>query len=693
MKNTDKLGSSKDVKREEIYEVVQDDLKNIYNFYKVVYLMVCDKFFSERLVSSFLFYMGELKKMKIIVNKKFEKEENMEKDAKEALRFYQYSLNKNPYNIRVYFNIGLIMRECLKDYTNSSYWFVRSLAAPGSEMKNLKDNLEMDFNIIRKIYNEKGYLVDSNPGYLNYDVEHLPLLLHRLMGIFYMTIDTDKIAELVESLGVMLEKVLKYYYNINEELKLEMETKALAEQISLMSIFSFHYTLNGLQEYPKSNERIIIQNDSDNKSNNTMNNNKNQTIKYEIYNHNILSAMSSLEEKQAKADKDKSGVSDTNDSTKEKSHSPKYGFKYVCQVMKLLIEKILKNYNQTNQYFCEKILVIFFYWFSINYDVLKSLILSDLELTKYLEFLNYKLHCSTEKVPNKEKMTQIINYYITPIEVSLFAFMPLTRFFEINSKKTILKSEDSRDQNILNKIILAHFLNIFGVKKTYDEALDNQFLLKQNELVTTTVITTTKEESEVSINSSIMNDTLISANKKEGVILNVKKVKPLILLDMSNIAMRHGNSERFSTKGIKICLEFFQRNGHEVNGFLPEYLFKKDDKGKNSKRIIPDDVPYLKELHSNGLVIQTPSQDYDDSYNIQYCKSKNAYFVTNDLYRDYIEKISDVKTKEIEKRWIIGKRISYTFNKDEFIPGPDSEFFKEFNFSSYLQSKTPSKED
>ena len=703
MKSLDKLVSTKDIKKEEIYDVIIEDLKNVYNFYKVVYLMVCDKFFSERLVSSFLFYLGELKKMKIIVKRKFNKEDNQEKDSKECLRFYHYSLNKNPYNIRVYFNIGLVMRECLKDYTNSSYWFVRSLAASGLDSKNLKVDLEMDFNIIRKIYNEKEYLIDTNPGYINYDVEHLPLIFHRLMGIYYMSIDTDKIEELSEGLELILEKILKYYYNINEELKLEIETKEIAEQLSIMLIFNFHYTLNNLSDYPKENEKIITQQQASQSNiqqtvdslssisqirDTTINNlsmkekemslsvsvqqKPKSKIKYELYNHKIFSNALS---------KSQLNSSSSLDTTKE-TKSIKYGFKYVCQTIKTIINKILDNYNYVNEAFSEKIILIFFYWFSINYDIAKNLILSK-ETEKKLEYIHYKLSETIEK-NDVENMIQLVNLSITPLEINLLAFIPLSRFFDIYGKKNILKVDESFDIDLQNKLVLAHFLNLFGIGKSFDEEMDKNYQLKQNEVVTTTVIR--GENEDVSQETT----ELLSGINKQSMILNVKKFKPLILLDMSNIAMRHGNSEKFSTKGIKLCLDFFIKNGHEVSGFLPEYLFKDKEEQKTKsgqiRKIVPDDVNYLKDLHSKGFVIQTPSQDYDDSYNIQYCKSKNAYFVTNDLYRDYLDKINDSKQRESEKRWIISKRISYTFNKDEFIPGPDSEFFKEFNYNLYLKT-------
>lgn len=50
--------------------------------------------------------------------------------------------------------------------------------------------------------------------------------------------------------------------------------------------------------------------------------------------------------------------------------------------------------------------------------------------------------------------------------------------------------------------------------------------------------------------------------------------------------MRHGESKGiYSTKGIKIAIDFFTKNGHKVISFLPDYLFKeKDPHSKHAKK-------------------------------------------------------------------------------------------------------------
>ena len=133
-------------------------------------------------------------------------------------------------------------------------------------------------------------------------------------------------------------------------------------------------------------------------------------------------------------------------------------------------------------------------------------------------------------------------------------------------------------------------------------------------------------------------------------------------------------------------MNYFRRNGHQVLSFLPEYLFSSKESNQSltkKKRVVPDDTDYLKKLYSEGLVVQTPPQDYDDSYCIQYAKQNNAYIVTNDLFRDYLDNITDQRRRETEKMWVKEKCISFTFNKDEFIPNPDSAFFKEYSIGEY----------
>ena len=121
--------------------------------------------------------------------------------------------------------------------------------------------------------------------------------------------------------------------------------------------------------------------------------------------------------------------------------------------------------------------------------------------------------------------------------------------------------------------------------------------------------------------------------------------------------MKHGKDKVFSVKGIQIAVNYWNKNGHRVVGFLPEYLFDYEEVANQKKmkdmglkdvkpQKIPDDVILINKLKQNDFLISTPSQDYDDSYCIQYARKFNAYMVTNDKFRDYIEGLQKALDQE-----------------------------------------------
>lgn len=160
---------------------------------------------------------------------------------------------------------------------------------------------------------------------------------------------------------------------------------------------------------------------------------------------------------------------------------------------------------------------------------------------------------------------------------------------------------------------------------------------------------------------------------------------PLVVIDVPNVAMRHGLNKKFSCKGVQMAMEYFRTAGHRVLGFLPDYYL--DEKRTNglerAKRLgvaevrasrLPDDVQMLMRMVDDGLIIATPPQDYDDSYCIKYAMARSGYVVTNDLYRDHVKGIEGRKKAEAARRWIKSHSISYTFVGDEFFPNPDFSF-------------------
>jgi hypothetical protein len=180
--------------------------------------------------------------------------------------------------------------------------------------------------------------------------------------------------------------------------------------------------------------------------------------------------------------------------------------------------------------------------------------------------------------------------------------------------------------------------------------------------------------------------------------------------------MRHGYDRNFSVKGIQIAINYWKKNGHEVVCFVPDYVLDYEQVAEKIKMKklgitnievkashIPDDMSLICKLHTAGFIVSTPSQDYDDSYCIQYAKKTNAFIVTNDKFRDYIDTLFtqaddpqnqpqgkkgkkkqpspgksdnpnvDKQLIKKEQTWLRSHSISYTFNKDEFLPNPDSK--------------------
>lgn len=51
--------------------------------------------------------------------------------------------------------------------------------------------------------------------------------------------------------------------------------------------------------------------------------------------------------------------------------------------------------------------------------------------------------------------------------------------------------------------------------------------------------------------------------------------------------MRHGQNKLFSSKGIKLCVEYWENRGHKVIGFIPDYYldFKRVGEKKRIQEI------------------------------------------------------------------------------------------------------------
>lgn len=110
-----------------------------------------------------------------------------------------------------------------------------------------------------------------------------------------------------------------------------------------------------------------------------------------------------------------------------------------------------------------------------------------------------------------------------------------------------------------------------------------------------------------------------------------------IVIDGSNVAVSHGNKERFSCRGIALCARYFIERGHsDVTCLVPNYR-------KGGGGTPPSfDVSLLIELEEIGIVKLTPSRRvagqnivcYDDRFIVELAAANGGVIVSNDQYRD-----------------------------------------------------------
>lgn len=163
--------------------------------------------------------------------------------------------------------------------------------------------------------------------------------------------------------------------------------------------------------------------------------------------------------------------------------------------------------------------------------------------------------------------------------------------------------------------------------------------------------------------------------------------KLLFVIDAANVAMRFGQKGVFSTRGIAATMDYLSRrfDGRcRFAMFLPEYMLDSEkvaqkrrahDLGIRQAKFqeLPDDVSYLQQLESDSILVATPAQDYDDSYQIEYARRHGGVIVTNDMFRDAVEKLKP-HLRGALREWMRAHLLSFTFVGEEFIPNPDFQF-------------------
>ena len=52
--------------------------------------------------------------------------------------------------------------------------------------------------------------------------------------------------------------------------------------------------------------------------------------------------------------------------------------------------------------------------------------------------------------------------------------------------------------------------------------------------------------------------------------------KPVVVLDIQNIALKYGDNKVFACKGIQIAVTFFKVMGFKIMSFAPDYILDSD---------------------------------------------------------------------------------------------------------------------
>nr|CAD7441285.1 unnamed protein product [Timema bartmani] len=120
-----------------------------------------------------------------------------------------------------------------------------------------------------------------------------------------------------------------------------------------------------------------------------------------------------------------------------------------------------------------------------------------------------------------------------------------------------------------------------------------------------------------------------------------------VIIDGSNVAMGHGFGNRFSCRGLEICIKYFLKREHKVIAFVPTFR-------KAISRCT--DPKILDKYEKSGQVVFTPSRRVQGSlivpYIVQAAHEMGGVIVSTDNFRDLLEENPAWKDT-IEKRLLM----------------------------------------
>ena len=143
-------------------------------------------------------------------------------------------------------------------------------------------------------------------------------------------------------------------------------------------------------------------------------------------------------------------------------------------------------------------------------------------------------------------------------------FLPLQSYIDKKKQIGIGEKTDTQYENVVRALLLKDHLEYLNCTKEK---------LKQSSSESEEEKTLSEEKSK---EREFEEDIFAKIDELHQEAFKKPNEKPWIVVDASNVAMRHGKNQLFSVKGLQIVLEYWAKNGHQVICFLPDYLFDYD---------------------------------------------------------------------------------------------------------------------
>ncbi|CAG9764196.1 unnamed protein product [Ceutorhynchus assimilis] len=151
-----------------------------------------------------------------------------------------------------------------------------------------------------------------------------------------------------------------------------------------------------------------------------------------------------------------------------------------------------------------------------------------------------------------------------------------------------------------------------------------------------------------------------------------------IYIDGTNVAFSHGQNERFSVKGLKICIDYFLKRGHDVRAFIPNFRLRRNQSS---------DQKLLHRLVKQRHVIVTPTlyiknkqrSPYDNWYIVQSAAANGGIIVSSDNFQDIKEWNPNLREVAEERRLVP------TFVDDMLIFPMDPQGNRRNNLEQFLK--------